>query len=165
MENLSLREFIEKREAEIKEIRSNLLKELKELKSAKAAIEGVCPSATNETKQKSVPTIKEMVLSILENKPRGASPQQIIELISKRYRVEIVRSSLSPQLSRLKADGKLNLDERNGVWMLPNTVAAQSKSAFSIGDLKSDGQNSADNIRPRMPGTSPAEVDDEEDLV
>ena len=163
MENLSLREFIEKREAEIKEIRANLLKELKELKSARAAIEEAIPNATDKVKPKGGPTIKEMILSVLENRSDGATPLQIIEYIAEQYDIEIVRSSLSPQLSRLKADGKLDLDENNGIWVLPNAAGTKPKSSLSDEDLK--GGDALFNVRSRSTRALPREIDDGEDLI
>lgn len=61
-------------------------------------------------------TIKELVLQALEEQfPSGATAQQLLELFATAWgREEVVRTSLSPQLSRLRAEHKI---DRNGsLW-------------------------------------------------
>jgi hypothetical protein len=76
-------------------------------------------------------TIKELVLKALEEQfPSGATAHQLLELFSNAWgRGEIVRTSLSPQLSRLKADHKIDRDgslwfRRNSKVDPPETKAA-----------------------------------------
>lgn len=57
-------------------------------------------------------TMKELTRKALEeNFPNGATAQELLELYHKSWgRTDISRSSLSPQLSRLKAEGVVDLD-------------------------------------------------------
>lgn len=61
-------------------------------------------------------TIKQMVTLILEDHPSGLEALEIIEKIKVRFNEDIMRTSLSPQLSRLKRDKKLRRD--NFIWTL-----------------------------------------------
>lgn len=76
-------------------------------------------------------TIKELVLKALEEQfPSGATAQQLLELFATAWgRGEIVRTSLSPQLSRLKAEHKI--DRRGTLWFRrnPRPETSQSKAA------------------------------------
>lgn len=60
-------------------------------------------------------TIKEMVIALLEEAwPQGRTALQILDAINQRWNPTLPRTSLSPQLTRLKID-KLIRNER-GVW-------------------------------------------------
>jgi len=52
-------------------------------------------------------TIKDAVLATLRDYPAGLTALQILAEINTRFEMNVVRTSLSPQLSRLKRDGKL----------------------------------------------------------
>lgn len=74
-------------------------------------------------------TIKELVIKALEEHLKdGASAQQLLEFFSKAWgRSDIARTSLSPQLSRLRQEGILVRDSQ--IWRLrrqhiPETEAA-----------------------------------------
>lgn len=72
-------------------------------------------------------TMKELVLRALEEHfPEGATAQQMLDLFANRWgRTDIVRTSLSPQLSRLKNDDqKIILDGR--VWKLAERANSSS---------------------------------------
>lgn len=78
-------------------------------------------------------TIKQLVLKALEEQfPSGATAQQLLELFASAWgREEVVRTSLSPQLSRLKAEHKI---DRNGtLWFLrkPRPEVPEAKAAAS----------------------------------
>ncbi|MCG5234925.1 hypothetical protein [Xanthobacter oligotrophicus] len=61
-------------------------------------------------------TIKEAVVRTLTDAGRGMTAQEILPVVNKHLGVDYPRTSLSPQLSRLKHDG---IVERNGiVWSL-----------------------------------------------
>lgn len=70
-------------------------------------------------------TIKEDVISLLEFYGRGLTALEVLNDLKKRYqRRNLMRSSLSPQLSRLKQEGKLiYLDKK---WILPKYLNAQN---------------------------------------
>jgi hypothetical protein len=89
--------------AELDEIAPRVLrlkKELDELERAQQAISG-----TDQEQPKKDLTIKEAVLKVLEDEKRGMTAQQILVAINERFfDGNVVRSSLSPQLSRLNHD-------------------------------------------------------------
>lgn len=118
MESPSIREFLDVREKEIKNLRAELLRELREIRTAKDAIEAVSIGGSSQSAP-SRPTIKEMILRVLAANSNGGSADQIIKWIGETYNVEIMRSSLSPQLSRLKVDTKILLDDDTSLWKLP----------------------------------------------
>ncbi len=130
-----LKDFIEKRRKELSSDLAPLMdqraqidakiahihKELAELTTAGKAI-GV-PEQTAElplnVSRREAPkiTIKNAVLQILEHYPKGLLALDILDKINQRFDLEIVRSSLSPQLTRLK-----NYDEKivkhGTIWLL-----------------------------------------------
>ena len=62
-------------------------------------------------------TIKQQIRIILgEVNPDGLSAQEILRTIRKRWTPSLERTSLSPQLSRLRRDGVIF--NKNGVWYL-----------------------------------------------
>lgn len=63
------------------------------------------------------PIFKEKIKTTLTEKyPNGATANDILAYVNERWEREIIRSSLSPQLSRLKKEGVITLD--NDVWKL-----------------------------------------------
>jgi len=128
MESTSFRDFLEIREKEIRDLRSQLLVELREIKTAKMAIQN------NDSTEDSEPvkpkkTIKDMVQDVLKEHGDGGSADQIIEWIAKSFKTDIARSSLSPQLSRLKSEGVLTTGPADGFWRLRRMVP-RGNSAF-----------------------------------
>jgi hypothetical protein len=69
------------------------------------------------------PTIKEGVIQLLqEAAPMGLTALEILDRLNRRWwRGELMRTSLSPQITRLKREGKV-VSER-GTWKLPNDNA------------------------------------------
>lgn len=121
-------------------VRSQLLsieEKLAKFRRAKTAV-GVSTNIINYSQSK-LPveyrnlTMKDMAVRALANEFRdGATASQLLEYFATAWgRTDIVRESLSPQLSRLKKQGKIRLDGR--VWHLveeeasdaPNNVASQ----------------------------------------
>lgn len=90
--------------AEFDEVTKKLVllkKELDEIEKAEQAIAGNVPD------QKIALTIKEAVIRVLDDEKRGMTAQQILVAINERFfDGSVVRSSLSPQLSRLNHKDK-----------------------------------------------------------
>lgn len=63
-------------------------------------------------------TIKEAILEVLQDYPEGLIALDLLPKINDRFSWRIARETLSPQLSRLKQEGKLLY--RDGVWILPS---------------------------------------------
>lgn len=102
----TLRDFIANRKGEIRDQLKALKAELKELQVAEAALDGQeAPAAA----QASGPTIKDMARAVLADQPEGLTSQEILVEIKARFEREIDRTSLSPQLSRLKDAGEVGL--------------------------------------------------------
>jgi hypothetical protein len=79
--------------------------------------------------RRSIPekTIKEAVIDVLTDAGRGLMAIDILAAINKRFEMDYPRTSLSPQLSRLKSEGKL---EREGmVWSLAKTSSENEEAA------------------------------------
>jgi len=69
------------------------------------------------------PIFKEKVkLALREKYPQGATALDILAYLNERWDRQIVRSSLSPQLSRLKKEGVITLD--NDIWKLAEKNSA-----------------------------------------
>ncbi len=72
------------------------------------------------------PSIRSLIIQAMLAKPQflanGATAPELREFIRDAYGREIERTSLSPQLSRLKDDGLLALTT-DGVWRLTNGTA------------------------------------------
>jgi hypothetical protein len=95
--------------------------ELEEARKEAKQIQFLLSKMDEAEAQSVTPTIKEAVLDVLKRKPEGMTALEILAEINKRYfDGSIVRTSLSPQLSRLKDnDGKITL--RGNRWFLNET--------------------------------------------
>lgn len=109
----TLRDFIASREIEIRDLQKALKLEFRELQLAKAALDGQQNASSSVST--SGPTIKEMARELLSNAPKGLTSAGVLEGIKKSFGRDIERTSLSPQLSRLKDDGELVLEGE--VWL------------------------------------------------
>ncbi len=66
-------------------------------------------------------SIKQMVLEVLDDvSPHGLTALEILDQIRARWSYELPRTSLSPQLTRLKNDGLIFSDK--GVWKRTTTT-------------------------------------------
>lgn len=171
METESLR-YMRKRRAELQERLDELRAQIGpiefELKQADAAIAlmtDVKPSGAEASRnavahftrqqnpQAEHLTIKELVLKVLaEHLPNGATSQQFLEVFAQKWgRTDIRRTSLSPQLTRLKDEGKVVLMGKQ--WMLPEQFNKQFGGLLDdIGEqLEHDEQVAADWDRVEHP--------------
>lgn len=159
----AIREFIRQRKSEIMRQLTELKDELGELEAAESALstvkyghvskpqEGRPPSDQGNIADEKVvgpravpdsvpkPTIKEMVLEILAVRPKGATAQEIVKFIADRFGQQIERSSLSPQLSRLKHEGRVVLSGR--VWSLPSAEEASTEAEPEAPPVSAGGAN------------------------
>jgi hypothetical protein len=62
------------------------------------------------------PTIKQSVMQLLENYPKGLTALQILEKLQQTVRPELQRHVLSPQLSRLRQEDRLS--HIGNIWSL-----------------------------------------------
>jgi hypothetical protein len=99
---------------------NRLKKELSDIEQAAKSI-GLQPPQPElqlvaEQRKRPAITIKKAVLDVLRDQPKGLIALDILARVNHRFDLGIVRTSLSPQLSRLKQEGKVtNLGE---IWRL-----------------------------------------------
>jgi sugar-specific transcriptional regulator TrmB len=129
----TLRDFIAHREGEIRDQLKALKAELKELQIAKSALDGQepAPSASKAGGQ----TIKDMARFVLgsEFAKGGLTSHEILAAIKTEFDRDIDRTSLSPQLSRLKTDGEIALLGEQ--WFSKKHFDEWTASIFDDSDL------------------------------
>jgi hypothetical protein len=103
------------------------LAELNKAAKALGIVNGL-PTATKRTKRQSASlTIKRAVMEVLEDHPDGLLALDILGKINERHGSGLVRTSLSPQLSRLKQEGKLK--QEGTLWLLAEPKLPQRETA------------------------------------
>ena len=129
----TLEQFVRRRRRELDDEINRLQASLDAARAEHARIERVASSIgateqsedsvepTSETRaERSAPfgelTIKTMVLNVLSTHPSGLTALAILALLNRRRDKPFARTSLSPQLSRLKTDGKIHREGRT--WRL-----------------------------------------------
>ena len=128
-----LREFIATRRAEIAKKMSMLMRERRELRIALAALDD---QNANSRSESGGLTIKTMIVEALRA-GGPASAEQLIRRIRRDRGVDIRRSSLSPQLSRLKAEGMVDLDSTNRAWRIAGESREENGEAEASPDTHS----------------------------
>lgn len=103
-----LRQFLSRREAEILEQMKVLEKELSEIRAAWTALQSEVAAGPPRPSV----TIKDMIRQILKGRPDGLRAKELLREIQDRFGVAIERTSLSPQLSRLREAGEITLEHR-----------------------------------------------------
>jgi hypothetical protein len=131
MSNVSLREFLFEREQELMAKIAALHVELEEVRAVRVAIEN---SYTHLKKNKNFGTsatrrltIKQMAVRALENRDGQGTAEEIRAWIEEDFGVRVGRTSLSPQLSRLRADAELIYTSSTKCWGLPANSQPETK--------------------------------------
>lgn len=128
-----LRAFITKREREIREQIRDLRSELHELKTVKQNLpESQSTIADDEARPEPGRTIKDMVRSSLTKRPNGLTATALLKAIAEDFDATIERTSLSPQLSRLRRAGDVVL--KDGIWF-PSQATLAGWASGSLDDL------------------------------
>jgi hypothetical protein len=128
----NLREFISARKAEIQGQMKLLRQEMQELRAAEDAITNApttksgAPSET-EPQNPGKLTIKDMVVRVLSETGKGMDALKLMENVKGKFGVEVQRTSLSPQLSRLKSEGILVME--NKVWSLTSQTSQKTEGS------------------------------------
>jgi hypothetical protein len=126
--NTSLRTFITDRRVQLLLEIEALRSELADLDKAEAAL-GASTAPSSDVTPK---TFKGMAIDILRrHSAAGLTASQILSAIQQRFDLKIERSSLSPQLSRLKREGILVQEGK--YW---RRVGALNKEAAYLGPSK-----------------------------
>ncbi|OWU85039.1 hypothetical protein ATO6_08235 [Oceanicola sp. 22II-s10i] len=142
-EELDIWTYFEKREEEIVQQRARLQEELSALRLARTALETGQRQKLQAPESEGRLTIKDMIRSVLLKQNRGGTSDQIINWINDAHGTEVARTSLSPQLSRLKADGEVALNEETGLWSLTE----KCRSVMTLSAAPSRAATSAFKIR------------------
>lgn len=122
----TLRAFILERRSQINREIELLRAELLDLEKAEAALGEILVAPADD---KRPATLKGMAIEVLRSHSMaGLTASQILDGIQKRFDLKIERSSLSPQLSRLKKEGILAQEGKN--WRRVGTV---DKEAIYLG--------------------------------
>ena len=146
--------------ADLSQRERDLKEQLKEIKALRAALKGVGEgddsnvSASQTSAKPNTPTFKEMIVSVLSEHGRGAQATEILGLIKTKFGKEIKRSSISPQLSRLKSEGVIDLDDK--VWYLPEHRVVQEVLGEAQPDLMPGMETQTPFIRPKPETRLPA---------
>jgi hypothetical protein len=140
MNMTTLRDFISTRESDIKAQIKALRAELSDLKTAKSALDSSSSQVESSGQQSGSVTIKDMVRSILKSDSTGLTATDLIIKIKENFDRDLERTSLSPQLSRMKEDGEVIVQENS--WFL--AVAADTvviEEEVTEGELSSSPSN------------------------
>lgn len=139
----TLRDFIIRRRGELDAAEAPLREQLREIEAERVELGRAAltiglpddPAARPALKVHPKPrrraaaeaTIKEAVLEILNDHAGGLTALDILAAVNRRLNVEYPRTSLSPQLSRLKAEGWVDL---NGTfWSLAKSKSQKEEAA------------------------------------
>ena len=117
--------------AQVEEHRQLWMGSSKALETAKEdlrKIDGFLAVLDKAAAQEARPSIKQAVLEVMKHRPNGMTALEILAAINERYfEGRLVRTSLSPQLSRLKDDDK-KITLRGNRWFL---IRQEEPSLFS----------------------------------
>ena len=131
-------EFLERKRRAFAEQESNLREQiaslqvkLNDLQKEREQVEAALVAIRNQAAHGRHPdmgpplTIKEGVMEVLERiTPKGLPAIAILERLKADFDMHYPRTSLSPQLSRLKAEGKISL--RGNTWFLSDAKRPRS---------------------------------------
>jgi len=123
----SLRDFLAARRAEIKAQISALRDELRDIEAAESAIMDRSPKDDAQPGEGASRTIQDMVLMVLANHSGPMDALEIMHKIKAMSGADARGTSLSPQLSRLKADNKITLNGK--LWSLADEPSSEAKKA------------------------------------
>jgi len=101
-------------------------------------------------------TMKQLVIKALsENFPRGATASRLLDFFAETWgRNDVVRSSLSPQLTRLHRDGWIKLLDDN-VWIMVSNIPG---SSMPPADNEGPEQNEAADAKSRTDTSAASEA-------
>lgn len=87
-------------------------------------------------------TIKKLVVTALnEHLQNGATSQQLLDVFAREWgRTDIIRTSLSPQLSRLKSEGVIDLDGK--IWTLVHKETGEAETSPEVDEASTSSNES-----------------------
>lgn len=156
----TLRDFIDARETEVRLQIKTLNDELRELRAAKSAIEGSLSSRADGHNVERL-THRDMIVQVLDENPEGGTSDRVIEMVRKRFGVDIPQASMSSQLSRAKSDNLLDLEQGTKIWRLATSSHLKNEppsggSSSGEGDASSPKHTEAIQGIPSANNPDPA---------
>lgn len=159
MDNETLFSFIMRRRQEIEQTEAALRNDLAQVLNEKAQLNRAAMAAGLEYKSTSGSevkkrgpkprhgTIKEAVVEILAAAGQGLTAINLLADLNHRNSTTLIRSSLSPQLSRLKDEGLICLTD--GYWHLPGQPPINTKiPEYEEPDPTLFGQSGSGSSKP-----------------
>lgn len=116
MEQKDIISLIKNRKSEIINKINELRSELRKIRALENSLRNNNLDLFSNSVQSEKHTFKDMIIGVLKLMPDGGTANQILESIQNKYGINIMRSSISPQLSRLKQDGFLDVEKK--VWKM-----------------------------------------------
>ncbi|WP_136649210.1 hypothetical protein [Paracoccus aeridis] len=119
--------LLQARLKEIESLRDLLLQETPKKSGApETSAEGEAASTPAQRPSRKL-TIKDMALDVMKRRGReSASAREILSWINNDFDRNLERTSLSPQLSRLKDSGELTYNPHSKMWLLPSDRQSES---------------------------------------
>lgn len=162
----TLREFLDQREQEIAAEVRRLRRELVEVRAARHAIseEGSHRTAPSRHVPAERLTLKDRIRSVLAKEATGVTSDFIIDAIEQDFGLRVPRSSLSPQLSRLKKENVVARDAATNTWRLVEQENAPPQDAADGAEAEEATTSSNEDlwfrrepqIEPRSNAADPA---------
>lgn len=133
---MALLDYLSERRASIEAQMKALRAELAEIRIAEEALAGNSPSRTAVVSSKGsslvrAGSIKDWVLKALAHEAQGLETDGVISKVSEVGGPDVPRNSMTPQLSRLKADGLI--EQHGRLWRLLAAGQAQNDKASDAG--------------------------------
>jgi len=139
-----IREYLEREKAKLLETDAEIERAIKaeldrrkanrelieRIDRALAAIIGEQVPKSEETFPKLPSTIKEAVMLVLAEEPTGLPALDILSRINKRFGWGYARTSLSPQLSRLKVENRIGY--YGGRWFIADAEPGKQSTAKAV---------------------------------
>ena len=105
---------------QLDELEADLARQLADVRRLRASLQSrSIVKEKKKIKKTRLTTIKQEVLEILAKYPDGIMALEILDEMKAHYRPDLLRETLSPQLSRLKNDDNKVIVE-NKIWRLSN---------------------------------------------
>lgn len=143
----TLNEFITRRKAEITEEIARLRAELRQINAAESMGQAEMQAQKSRAAQHTPETIKEQVVKILIDHPKGLNAKELQSRLKRRFGRDVKRESLSPQLSRLGRDGVIKRDGKT--WILPLVESALTELESNVRARSSLGNGALATENPQ----------------
>jgi len=124
--------------SQLKAKKAKLYEEIRKIKAAEAALKGVASDVATSDKptirnrSRGGKTLKDMISAVLTEHGTGAEANDIISMIKDKFGKDVPRTSMSPQLTRMKNDDR-KLKYLDGLWYLNEHFPEKPLSPLDCG--------------------------------